>query len=104
MTCDDVRSQLLHYQRGQLSTLHRKDIRVHLQACPACAHEATADALLTETLERRLPQHAAPLGLKRRLAAQWPRTSPRQPSRSARWRLSAVPALATPTVLLIAFP
>ena len=104
MTCDDVRPQLLHYQRGQLSTLHRKDIRVHLQACPACAHEVTADALLTQTLERRLPQHAAPLGFKRRLAAQWPRTSPRKPSWWARWRLFVVPALATATVLLIAVP
>jgi anti-sigma factor RsiW len=104
MTCNDVRPQLLHYQRGQVSRLHRKEIRVHLRACPACAHEVTADALLTETLERQLPQHAAPLGLKRRLAVQWPRTSPPKPSWWARWRLSVVPALATATVLLIAVP
>jgi len=102
MTCDDVRSELLYYQRGQLSTLHRNDIRVHLQACLACAHEVTADTLLTEALERRLPQHGAPLGLKRRLAAQWPRTAPPPPSWWARWRLSVVPTLATATVLLIA--
>ena len=104
MNCDDVWPQLLHYQRGQVSTLQRKDIRVHLQACPACAHEVAADALLTETLERRLPQHAAPLGLKRRLAVQWLRTSPHKPSWWARWRLSVVPALATATVLLITVP
>jgi anti-sigma factor RsiW len=104
MNCDGVRSQLLHYQRGQLSTRHRNDIRVHLQGCPACAHEVVADALLTETLERRLPQHAAPLELKRRLATQWPRTAPAPPSWWARWRLSVVPALATTTVLLIAVP
>jgi anti-sigma factor RsiW len=104
MTCDDVRLQLLHYQRGQLSTLDRNDIRVHLQACPACVHEVTADALLTETLEHRLPQHAAPLGLKRRLAVQWPRASPHKPSWWARWRLSAVPVLAMATVLWIAVP
>ena len=55
MNCDDVRPELLHYQRGQLSTRHRNDIRVHLQGCPGCAHEVAADALLTETLERRLP-------------------------------------------------
>jgi anti-sigma factor RsiW len=104
MTCDDVRPELLHYQRGQLSTLHQNDIRVHLQGCPACAHEVTADALLSEILERRLPQHAAPLGLKRRLAAQWPRPAPPRPSWWARWRLSVVPALATAAVLLIAVP
>lgn len=101
MTCDDVRPELLHYQRGQLSTLHQNDIRVHLQGCPACAHEATADALLSEILERRLPQHAAPLGLKRRLATQWPRTAPPRPSWWARWRLSVVPALATAAVLMV---
>ena len=104
MNCDDVRPELLHYQRGQLSTLHRNDIRVHLEACPACAHEVTAEAMLTETLERRLPPHAAPLGLKRRLAAQWSRPSPHQPSWWVRWRLSVVPALATATMLLIAVP
>ena len=104
MNCDDVRPELLHYQRGQLSTLHRNDIRRHLQGCSACTHEVAADALLTETLERRLPQHAAPLGLKRRLAAQWPRTAPPPPSWWAQWRLSLVPALATATVLLIAAP
>ena len=104
MNCDDVRPELLHYQRGQLSTLHRNDIRGHLQGCPACTHEVTADALLSEILERRLPQHAAPLGLKRRLATQWPRPAPPQPSWWARWRLSVVPALATAAVLLIAVP
>jgi anti-sigma factor RsiW len=104
MNCDDVRPELLHYQRGQLSTLHQNNIRVHLQGCPACAHEVAADALLTETLERRLPQHAAPLELKRRLAAQWPGIAPPRPSWWARWRLSVVPALATAAVLLIAVP
>jgi len=104
VNCDDVRPQLLHYTRGQVSTLQRRDIRVHLRACLACTHEMTVDALLTETLERRLPQHAAPLGLKRRLAAQWARTSPPKPSWWARWRLAVVPALATATVLLITAP
>ena len=73
MTCDDVRPRLLDYQRGQLSTRHRNDIRAHLQACPACHDEVRAEALLTEILERHLPQYAAPLSLKRRLAAQRPR-------------------------------
>jgi anti-sigma factor RsiW len=103
MNCDDVGPDL-RYQRGQLSTLHSNTIHVHLQRCPACAHEVAADALLTETLERRLPQHAAPLGLKRRLAAQWPRTSPPQLSWWTRRGLSVVAALVTATVLLIAVP
>src|SRR6266700_3295585 len=39
---------------------------------------------LTQALERRLPQYAAPLSLKRRLAAQWPvEPSPSEPPRSS---------------------
>jgi anti-sigma factor RsiW len=104
MTCDDVRPRLLDYQRKQLSTPHWKDIRAHLQACPACHDEVRAEALLTQTLERRLPRYAAPLALKRRLAAQWPRAFLQKASWWARWRLSVAPALAAATILLIAVP
>jgi anti-sigma factor RsiW len=104
MNCNDVRPQLLDYQRGELSTSHRTEVRAHLEGCTACDHELTAEAVLTETLERRLPRYAAPLALKRRFAAQWPRAFLQKPSWWARWRLSVVPALAMATVLLIAVP
>jgi len=104
MNCDDVRWRILAYQRGQLSTLHWTEVRAHVQACTACDQDVTAEAVLTETLERRLPQHPAPLALKRRLAAQWPRAFQQKPAWWARWRLSVVPALAMASVLLIAVP
>ena len=74
MNCDDLRPQLLDYHRGRLSARLQEDVRAHLQTCSACEHEIAAEALLTEVLEHRLPQHGAP------------------------------PALATAAVLLIAVP
>ena len=100
MNCDDVRPHLLDYQRGRLSARLQEDVRAHVQACSACDHEIAAEALLTEILEHRLPQHGAPLALKRRLASQWPQTARLQPSWWARWGRTLVPALATAAVLL----
>ena len=104
MNCDDVRPQLLDYQRGRLSARLQEDVRAHVQACSACDHEIAAEALLTEILEHRLPLHGAPLALKRRLASQWPLTAHIQPSWWARWRRTLGPALATAAALLIAVP
>jgi anti-sigma factor RsiW len=104
MNCDDVRPQLLDYQRGRLSARLQEDVRAHVQTCSACEHEIAAEALLTEVLEHRLPQHGAPLALKRRLASQWPLTARLQPSSWARWGRTLAPALATAAVLLIAVP
>ena len=104
MNCDDVRPHLLDYQRGRLSARLQEDVRAHLQTCSACEHEIAAEALLTEVLEHRLPQHGAPLALKRRLAGQWPLTARLKPSWWARWGRTLVPALATAAVLLIAVP
>ena len=104
MTCDEVRLQLLDYQRGRLSTQLLEDVRTHVDACSLCEREVAAEALLTSVLEHRLPQHAAPLGLKRRLATLWPATPRQHSSRWARWRGSLIPALATAAVLLISLP
>jgi len=99
MDCGDVRSRLLDYQRGRLEPSARGGIRGHLEGCAACTHEADAEAALTEVLEQRLPQHAAPVALKRRLAAEWPATQ--APSWWRRWGRSLVPALAVAAVLLV---
>ena len=110
MTCDDVRLQLLDYQRGRLSTQLQEDVRTLMafyetgRAKGSFEHEVAAEVLLTEVLEHRLPQHAAPLALKRRLATLWPPTPREQPSRWALWRRSLVPALATAAVLLVSVP
>ena len=104
MNCDDVRPQLLDYQRGRLSARLQEDVRAHLQGCSACEHEIAAEALLTEVLEHRLPQHGAPLALKRQLARQWQLSARLQPSWWARRGRPLVPALATAAVLLLAIP
>ena len=103
MDCGDVRPHLLEYQRGQVGPELRGSIRAHLESCAACGHANEAEQVVTELLEQRLPQHQAPLGLKRRLAAQWPTPSPR-PSWWSRWGRSLVPAAAVAVVLLVAIP
>ena len=75
-----------------------------MAGCEACAHEEAAEALLSELLEHRLPQHAAPLALKRRLAAAWPDAAAPAPPWWAGWRRALVPALALGVLLLAALP
>jgi anti-sigma factor RsiW len=128
MTCDEARALFVDARRGRLSVETLAALDAHVAGCPACAHEAAADALLGEAIEGRLPQHAAPLGLKRRLAASWAATglpappptaagaastpredSPRPagPARaawSARWRRALVPALAAAVLVLALVP
>jgi len=104
MNCDDVRPQLLDYQRGELSSRLQEEIRVHLHTCARCEDEAAAEALLTEVLEHRLPQHGAPLVLRRRLAQQWPAILRRKPSWWVRWGRTLVPTLATAAALLVSIP
>lgn len=67
MTCADMLGLRLDAQRGRLAPNLRAEMDAHVQTCAACLHEEAAEQLLTETLESRLPQHAAPLALKRRL-------------------------------------
>jgi anti-sigma factor (TIGR02949 family) len=103
MSCQDVRVRLLEFQRGRIDPPARAQIEAHLESCAACAHEAAAEHALSEALEERLPQHAAPLALKRRLAAQWPATVPR-PSWWSRWGRPVLPAVAVAAVLLVVLP
>jgi anti-sigma factor RsiW len=104
MTCQDVRPLLFAFQRGQLGPERQDAVDAHIQGCTACAHEAAAEKLLNEALEHRLPQHAAPIALKRRLLAEWPTETSRAPSWLGRWRRSVVPALAVAAGLLVALP
>jgi anti-sigma factor RsiW len=104
MTCQDVRPLLLAFQRQQLAAAPRGAVEAHIQGCAACAHEAAAEQLLTEALEHRLPQHAAPIALKRRLLAEWPAESRRASSWWHRWGRSFVPVLAVAAGLLVALP
>lgn len=104
MNCQDVRPLLLDLQRGGLSSDLAGPVGAHLEGCAACAHEDAAEQLLTEALEHRLPQHAAPIALKRRLAVEWAAEPLQAPSWWNRWGRSLVPALGVAAVLLVAIP
>jgi anti-sigma factor RsiW len=104
MTCEEARDRLLDARRARLAPETHAALQTHLQTCAACAHEEAADALLSEALENRLPQHAAPVALKRRLAAEWPGAPVAAPSPSRRWVRYLVPAAAVAAVLLIVAP
>jgi anti-sigma factor RsiW len=101
--CAEVRPELLGYQRGRLAPALTTAIEAHLDGCPACARAATAEEVLTDLLERGLPQHPASLALKRRLAAQW---RPAPPERARWWRgwPGLAPALAVALVLVVVTP
>ena len=104
MTCEEVRPLLLAVQRGQLAAERRGAVEAHIRGCVACAHEDAAEQLLTEALEDRLPQHAAPIALKRRLLAEWPAETRPALSWWHRWGRSFVPALAVAAGLLVTVP
>ena len=98
MDCRAARLALLDDQRGRLAPADAAALAAHLGGCPACAREDTAERLLTEALERELPQHGAPLALKRKLAAQWPSRARPRPALSTWPRAAAAIA----AVLLLA--
>jgi anti-sigma factor RsiW len=100
MDCAAARPLLLDYQRGRLTGSLPNEVHAHLDGCAACAREELAERALTEALERRLPQHAAPAGLKRRLAASHPTPAPPPMVRSW-WRRAWIPALAAALLLLV---
>ena len=104
MECPDARLHLLDHERGRLPRETEREVQEHLAACPACARAATAERSLTDLLERGLPQHPASLGLKRRLAEQWPAARPRRPLWWRRWAWSLGPALAVAVLAVVALP
>jgi anti-sigma factor RsiW len=104
MNCEDVRSQLLQHQQGRLDLDAADAVRAHLDECPACGHEDAAERIMTELLERRLPQHPASLALKRRLADGWPVPAPVPRPWWRQWPRPLVPAFAVAAVLVVALP
>jgi anti-sigma factor RsiW len=104
MNCPDVRPRLLDYQRGHLAAGAREALLAHLEECADCAREEAVERTLSELLEERLPQHPAPLALKRRLAGGWPASRPPAVSWWSRWGRPLVPALAVAAVLLVILP
>ncbi|HVG76873.1 MAG TPA: hypothetical protein VNF03_01970 [Patescibacteria group bacterium] len=95
MDCQTARAALLDDQRGRLDPATAAALLGHLEGCVGCSRAEVAERLLTEQLERQLPQHSASLALKRRLETQWPAPAAARPSvRSRRWWPGAVAAAA----------
>jgi anti-sigma factor RsiW len=69
MDCHEARELLLDRERGRLAPEERARVEEHLAGCEACRRAAAADGELSRLLDQ-LPQYAAPLALKRRLAAR----------------------------------
>jgi anti-sigma factor RsiW len=95
MDCRAARLAILDEERGHLSATTSHALAAHLRACADCASDEAAERVLTEQLERQLPQHAAPLALKRRLAAQWPaEVGTRSRAKGFPWTLGSLTAAA----------
>jgi anti-sigma factor (TIGR02949 family) len=100
--CPDARDQLLDYQHGRLAPELVAALRRHLDECPDCAHADLVDRELTRILERRTPQYAAPIALKRKLAAIWP--APARTRARTRWTRVLFPAGLAVAALLVVAP
>src|SRR5512143_553145 len=100
----EARLDLMESQRGRLRPDVQDGLRAHLDTCAVCSRADAEEQVLTEILERRLPQHPASLALKRRLASQWPAAPASTRSWWNRWSASLVPALVAVAVLLVALP
>ena len=104
MDCQEARLHLLDAQRGRLRPDLQGRLRAHLDACAACSRVDAEDQVLTNILERRLPQHPASIALKRRLTTQWPAAPTSTRLWWSRWGASLVPTVAVAVILLVALP
>jgi anti-sigma factor RsiW len=95
--CAELEPLLRDFARGRLDEAEVKRVAAHLASCAACRAVADEERALDEMLEAKLPQHPAPLHLKRRLAARLP-----SPGRSSRVRLVGWAALALPVAACVA--
>lgn len=93
MNCEDVRTHLHDYVRRRLEPALHADVEEHVQACRECERDRRAEQALDELLEARLPRHAAPNALKRRLGLLTGHPAP-APRASVRWTRLVPPALA----------
>jgi anti-sigma factor (TIGR02949 family) len=104
MECQEVRGQLLAFQRGELSGDAQAQVASHLDGCADCRQAADAEAGLSQLLEQKLPRHAAPAALKQRLAERVAAPTA-QRTRRRRLRAYSAPiasALAAAALVLLA--
>jgi anti-sigma factor RsiW len=105
MDCSIARELNLDGVRGRLAPEPEAELREHLSTCAACRDHAEVERALGEVLEAALPQHAAPLALKRRLAASWPPVERALPARgriaSPGWSAARAIAAAAAVILFV---
>jgi len=100
MNCRDARERLAGFDSGRLPEDERAALARHLDGCADCRRAAEAEAALNTALDR-LPRHAAPGPLKRRLealldvpaAAPAVTAPPARTAGSGRWRSTWLPPL-----------
>jgi anti-sigma factor RsiW len=102
MDCTEAQAQNLDGIRGRLSPEKAAELQEHLSTCAACRVRVDVERALNEALESKLPQYAAPISLKRRLAETWPTSEPSAVShRRAAWRSRAVATAALSAALAV---
>jgi anti-sigma factor RsiW len=79
MDCSKTRELTLDLLRGTLPAGPAEEMRAHLETCAACRAHVEAERALGEVLAAKLPRHAAPAALRRRVAADWPGAAPARP-------------------------
>jgi anti-sigma factor RsiW len=100
MDCNEARIHLLELGRQRLPPPLRTQVEAHLESCPACRRASETERALDGLLVERLPRHAAPPGLRRRLEVL-AGPAPRPPARRARtWARLLAPALAAALALM----
>jgi anti-sigma factor RsiW len=104
-TCAELRPLLRDATRGRLDQGQSAAVTAHLGTCAACRATSEEERMLDQLLEERLPQHPAPLALKRRLAARLPSVDlPVRSTRSRRWAVLALPLAACAALVLVLRP
>jgi len=104
MNCGDVQSELHAFREGRLEGGLHAEVRAHLESCVACARADRREQALDELLERRLPRHAAPKTLKRRLGLLMGTPTPEPAPAYAtvtRWTRFVAPALAAGVAFMV---
>jgi anti-sigma factor RsiW len=108
MNCADVQPLLHDFRKRRLDRVLQGQVGAHLETCTACAGAERAEEALDEALEQRLPRHAAPTALKRRLGLLMGQPAPTAAPPAAhraptltRWTRFAAPALAAGLALMV---
>jgi anti-sigma factor RsiW len=100
MDCQDARTHLLDLSRKRLEPPLRVEVEAHVSGCRACGRTVEAERALDDLLLERLPRHAAPADLRRRLASLADPAREARPAAGRSWTRLVAPALAAALTLV----